>query len=159
MIVDGEETFPEPVPSTDPRTYPDNAIAGYNSNMYDFRYFTITARNITDSKIEYSLTGIGSTGGFFDPVNSAGRIIKKEDLPTFNVKFEHRNFINGEPVVFGNGSAEGNIVKNEGWDPATNSFRLENLTRTPYIGDTIVGKISRANGKVVRSNFYEKILH
>ena len=156
VIVDNEETFPEPVPSTDPRTYPDNQIAGYNSNMYDYRYFTITARNIADSKIEYSLTGIGSTGGFFDPVNSAGRVIKKEDLPTFNVKFEHRNFINGEPVVFGNGSAEGNIVKNEGWDPATNSFRLENLTRTPYIGDTIVGKISRANGKVVKSNFYEK---
>ena len=33
VIVDGEETFPEPVPSTDPRTYADNAIAGYNSNM------------------------------------------------------------------------------------------------------------------------------
>ena len=85
--------------------------------MHDYRFFTITARNIADSRIQYSLTGIGSTGGFFDPDNSAGRIIKKEDLPTFNVKFEHRNFINGEPVVFGNGSVEGNIVKNEGWDP------------------------------------------
>ena len=101
--------------------------------MYDYRYFTITSRNIADSRITYSISGIGTYGGFFDPVNSAGRIIKKEDLPTFNVKFEHRNFINGESVVFGNGSAEGNIVKNEGWDPATNSFRLENLTRTPYI--------------------------
>jgi len=156
VIVDDEETFPEPVPSTDPRTYPDNQVAGYNSNMHDYRYFTITARNITDSRIEYSLTGIGSTGGFFDPVNSAGRIIKKEDLPTFNVTFEHRNFINGEEITFGGGSAIGNIVKNEGWDPATNSFRLENLTRTPYIGDTIIGKISRANGKVVQSSFYEK---
>ena len=74
-------------------------------------------------------------------------LLRKKIYLHFNVKFEHRNFINGEPVVFGNGSAEGNIVKNEGWDPATNSFRLENLTRTPYIGDTIVGKISRANGK------------
>ena len=49
--------------------------------MYDFRYFTITARNIAESRIEYSLTGIGSTGGFFDPVNSAGRIIKKKIYP------------------------------------------------------------------------------
>ena len=156
VIVDNEETFPEPVPSTDSRTYPDNQVAGYNSNMYDFKTFTITARNITDSKIEYSLTGIGSTGGFFDPINSAGRIIKKEDLPTFNVQFEHRNFINGEEVTFGNGGARGNIVKNEGWDPATNTFRLENLTRTPFVGDTIVGKISKANGKVVQSNFNER---
>ena len=156
VIVDGEETFPEPVPSTDPRTYADNAIAGYNSNMYDFNFFTITARNITDSKIQYSLTGIGSTGGFFDSVNSAGRIIKKEDLPTFNVTFEHRNFVNGESVIFADGSTEGNIVKNEGWDPSTNSFRLENLTRTPYVGDTIIGKISKASGKVVESKFYEK---
>ena len=156
VIVDNEETFPEPVPSTDSRTYPDNQVAGYNSNMYDFKTFTITARNITDSKIEYSLTGIGSTGGFFDPINSAGRIIKKEDLPTFNVQFEHRNFINGEEVTFGNGGAKGNIVKNEGWDPSTNTFRLENLTRTPFVGDTIVGKISKANGKVVQSNFNER---
>ncbi len=156
VIVDNEETFPEPVPSTDSRTYPDNQVAGYNSNMYDFKTFTITARNITDSKIEYSLTGIGSTGGFFDPINSAGRIIKKEDLPTFNVQFEHRNFINGEEVTFGNGGARGNIVKNEGWDPATNTFRLENLTRTPFVGDTIIGKISKANGKVVQSNFNER---
>ena len=154
--ITGEQTFPNPVPSTDPRTYPENQITGYNSNMYDYRYFTVTSRNITDSRITYSILGIGTFGGFFDPVNSAGRIIKKEDLPTFNVTFEHRNFINGEPIVFGDGSAEGNIVKNEGWDPATNSFRLENLTRTPYIGDTITGKISRANGKVVQSKFYEK---
>ena len=156
VIVDGEETFPEPVPSTDPRTYPDNAIAGYNSNMHDYRYFTITARNIADSRITYSLTGIGSTGGFFDPTNSAGRIIKKEDLPTFNVRFDQRDFINGEPVTFGNGSAIGQMVKNEGWDPANNSFRLRNLTRTPYIGDVIVGKISNASGDVVKSSYYER---
>ena len=30
VIVDNEETFPEPVPSTDPRTYPDNQVDGYN---------------------------------------------------------------------------------------------------------------------------------
>ena len=54
-------------------------------------------------ELTYSLTGIGTYGGFFDPVNSAGRIIKKEDLPTFNVTFEHRNFINGEEITFGNG--------------------------------------------------------
>ena len=101
--------------------------------MYDYRTFTIDSRNIADSRFTYTLTGIGSTGGFFDPTNSAGRIIKKEDLPTFNVRFDHRDFINGEPVTFGNGSAIGQMVKNEGWDPATNSFRLRDLTRTPYI--------------------------
>jgi hypothetical protein len=151
-----EQGYPEPVPSTDSRNYVEGEVAGYNSRMYDYRYFTITNRNITDSKIEYTLTGIGSTGGKFDPDNSAGRIIKKEDLPTFSVTFENRDFINGEPVTFGNGEAQANIVKNEGWDPNTNSFRLEKLTRTPYIGDTVVGKISRAQGRVVQSSFYEK---
>ena len=76
------------MPSTDPRTYEAGEVAGYNSRMYDYRYFTITNRNITDSRIEYTLTGIGSTGGKFDPDNSAGRVIKKEDLPTFSVTFE-----------------------------------------------------------------------
>ena len=47
VIVDAmKKHFLEPVPSTDPRTYPDNQIQGYNSNMYDYRTFTITARNI-----------------------------------------------------------------------------------------------------------------
>ena len=148
--------FLEPVPSTDPRTYNEGEIQGYNSNMYDYRTFTILSRNIADSRITYSLTGIGSTGGFFDPTNSAGRIIKKEDLPTFNVRFDHRDFINGEPVTFGNGSAKAQMVKNEGWDPSTNSFRLRDLTRTPYIGDVIVGKISNASGNVVKSSYYER---
>ena len=148
--------FLEPVPSMDPRTYEEGEIQGYNSNMYDYKTFTIESRNIADSRITYSLTGIGSTGGFFDPINSAGRIIKKVDLPTFNVRFDQRDFINGEAVTFGNGSAIGQMVKNEGWDPSTNSFRLRDLTRTPYIGDTIVGKISNASGDVVKSSFYEK---
>ena len=151
-----EQGYPEPVPSTDSRNYEQGEVAGYNSRMYDYRYFTITNRNITDSRIQYTLTGIGSTGGKFDPDNSAGRVIKKQDLPTFSVTFENRDFINGEPVTFGNGEAKANIVKNEGWDPNTNSFRLEKLTRTPYVGDVVVGKISRAQGRVVQSKFYEK---
>ena len=155
--------YPEPLPSTDPRTYPENEVQGYNSNMYGYRTFKVLPfegsgglDNIAKSKIQYTLIGIGTTGGKFDPINSAGRVIKKEDLPTFSVRFDHRDFINGEPITFGNGGAEGQIVKNEGWDRATNSFRIEKLTRTPYVGDLIVGKISRAQGRVVQSSFHEK---
>ena len=112
-----EQGYPNPIPSTDPRNYEAGQVYGYNSRMYDYKFFTITDRSIADSRIQYTLTGIGSTGGKFDPDNSAGRVIKKQDLPTFSVTFEHRDFINGEPVTFGNGEAEANIVKNEGWDP------------------------------------------
>jgi len=159
----GQQIFPEPLPSTDPRTYPENEVQGYNSNMYGYRTFTVlpfdvggAIDNVNTSRIQYALTGIGTTGGFFDPVNSAGRVIKKDDLPTFSVRFDHRDFINGEPITFGNGGAEGQIVKNEGWDRATNSFRIEKLSRTPYVGDLIIGKISRAQGTVVQSSFHEK---
>ena len=157
----GQQIFPEPLPSTDPRTYPENEVQGYNSNMYGYRTFKVLPfvadlDNINTSRIQYSISGIGTYGGFFDPINSAGRVIKKDDLPTFNVRFDHRDFINGEPITFGDGGAEGQIVKNEGWDRATNSFRIEKLSRTPYIGDVIKGKISRAQGKVVQSSFHEK---
>ena len=159
----GDQSFPEPLPSTDPRTYPENEIQGYNSNMYGYRTFTVlpfdvggAIDNVNTSRIQYSISGIGTYGGFFDPINSAGRVIKKDDLPTFSVRFDHRDFVNGEPITFGSGGAEGQIVKNEGWDRATNSFRIEKLTRTPYVGDLIVGKISRAQGTVVQSSFHEK---
>ena len=159
----GQQIFPEPLPSTDPRTYPENEVQGYNSNMYGYRTFKVLPftgssglDNINTSRIQYNISGIGTYGGFFDPINSAGRVIKKDDLPTFNVRFDHRDFINGEPITFGNGGAEGQIVKNEGWDRATNSFRIEKLSRTPYVGDVIKGKISRAQGKVVQSSFHEK---
>ena len=35
----GQQIFPEPLPSTDPRTYPENEVQGYNSNMYGYRTF------------------------------------------------------------------------------------------------------------------------
>ena len=140
----------------DPRVYAQGKVIGYNSDMYDYNTFKITQIDIGNSWFKYSLVGIGTWGGTFDPINSAGRVIKKGDLPTFNVTFEHRDFINGEPVTFGDGSATGEMLKNWGWDAATNSFRLRNLTRTPYVGDVVVGRLSKASGKVVKSVFKEK---
>ena len=155
----GDQVFVENVEvfqNDNPIFYNEGRVIGYNSDMYDYQYFTITERNIANSWIKYSIAGIGTWGGTFDPVNSAGRVIKKEDLPSFNVRFDHRDFIEGEHVTFGGGSAEGVIVMNEGWDRATNSFRLRGLTRNPFKGDVIVGGISNAQGKVIKSSYYER---
>ena len=155
----GDQVFIENVEVTqndNPIFYDEGKVIGYNSDMYDYQYFTITERNIANSWFKYSLVGIGTWGGTFDPVNSAGRVIKREDLPSFNVRFDHRDFIEGESVTFGGGSAEGVIVMNEGWDRATNSFRLRGLTRNPFKGDVIVGSISNAQGKVIKSSYYER---
>jgi hypothetical protein len=46
--------------------------------MIMITFFTVATRNPTTSQITYSIAGLGTTGGTFDPNNSAGRVIKQE---------------------------------------------------------------------------------
>ena len=61
--------------------------------MYGYRTFKVLPfqgsgglDNINTSRIQYSISGIGTYGGFFDPLNSAGRIIKKEHFTNIQCK-------------------------------------------------------------------------
>lgn len=120
---------------------------GYNSENYDYTFFSVTSRNPSISQITYSIAGLGTTGGTFDPDTSAGRIIKQSDLPTFSAKLTPEPFFDGEPVTYGaNGRAF--VLNNEGYNPVTNTLRLRSLTTALKNGDVIKGSLSGAEGTV-----------
>ena len=120
----GDQIFVENVQIT-------NDVDGYNSSDYDFRTFTITARNViagTES-ISYSIAGIGSTGGDYDIAQNAqfGRVIKSTDLAAFTPEFKPIRFTEGEKVIDINNPNVSGIVVKDGWDENLNTLRLTNV--------------------------------
>ena len=120
---------------------------GYNSENYDYTFFTVRTRTPSSSQITYSIAGLGTTGGTFDPDRSAGRVIKQKDLPTFSALLTPEPFFFGEPVTYG-ANGRGFVLDNEGYNPVTNTLRLRSLTTTLKNGDVIKGKLSGAEGTV-----------
>ena len=153
-FVVGDKIFVEGVGvTTSPLT-----TGGYNSDDYDYAFFTVATRNPTTSQITYSITGLGTTGGTFDPNNSAGRVIKRSDLPTFEVKVETDEFLSGERVTYAsNGS--GIVFENDGYSSITNTLRIENTNSEILNGYVIKGSVSGAEGTVADVKSYEKFFN
>ena len=105
---------------------------GYNSSDYDYRYFTVSARNTASGteSISYSIAGIGFTGGDYNIAQNAqfGRIIKVSDLATFVPQFKSVRFAEGEKVVDINDSNTFGIVAKNGWDEESGILRLDQVT-------------------------------
>tara|TARA_B100000427_G_scaffold175279_1_gene145750 strand:- start:3 stop:11099 length:11097 start_codon:yes stop_codon:yes gene_type:complete len=120
---------------------------GYNSSDFNYKYFTVTGINTiagTES-ISYNITGIGSTGGTYDPVNNFGRVVKKTDLATFTPDFERVTFIEGEKITQGSSSG---IVAQKGWDPDSQILKLKNV-RGDFIPNVqIIGSAARIKSTV-----------
>ena len=131
-----------------------SSSGGYNSENYDYTFFTVKTRNPGTSQITYSISGIGTTGGTFDPDNSAGRVIKQSDLPTFSALLTPEPFYFGEPVTYG-ANGRGFVLDNEGYNPVTNTLRLRSTTTKLNIGDVLKGKLSGAEGTVRNVQTFE----
>ena len=71
---------------------------GYNSSDYNYKYFTITDRNITSGveSISYSLVGLSTNGGTYQTQNNFGRVIRKRDLAGFSPIFKETRFFDDE---------------------------------------------------------------
>ena len=123
------------------------STGGYNSEDYDYTFFTVASRNPSASQITYSIAGLGTFGGIFDADNSVGRVIKESDLPTFTGKLTPEPFFLGEEVTYGaNGKAF--VLDNQGYDPVTNTIRLRATSTSIKNGDVIKGSLSGAEGTV-----------
>ena len=124
------------------------STGGYNSEDYDYQFFTVKARTPLSSQITYSITGIGTTGGTFDADNSAGRVISQSDLPTFDIKLQKEEFFNGEKVTYGaNGSAL--VLAENGYDSISNTLRINQTNSNVSVGNVVKGSISGAEATVI----------
>tara|TARA_S200000501_G_scaffold377668_1_gene436867 strand:+ start:1825 stop:12261 length:10437 start_codon:yes stop_codon:yes gene_type:complete len=119
---------------------------GYNSSNYNYSYFTVIGVTTTggDEKIQYSISGVGSTGGTYQVDNNFGRVIKKDHLATFNAEFNKVSFFDNETVkVLGKGVS--GIVASKGWDSESETLKLFNVIGEFVDNDIIVG--SQSNNK------------
>ena len=131
-----------------------SSTGGYNSVDYNYTFFTVASRNPSASQITYSIAGIGTFGGLFDADQSAGRVIRKQDIPTFSTKLTPESFFLGEQVTYGaNGKAI--VLKNDGYDPVTNTVRLNSLSADIKVGDVLKGSLSGSEGTVSNVESYD----
>ena len=119
---------------------------GYNSSDYDYSYFTIVGVATTGGgeSVQYSISGLGSTGGTYQVDNNFGRVIKKDHLATFNAEFNKVSFFDGEKVkVLGKGVS--GVVADKGWDSESETLKLFDVVGEFKEDDIIVG--SQSNNK------------
>jgi len=145
----GDEIFIEKCSLT-PET---KALANFNSSSYDFKFFTVTAVNIPNNTITYSMAGIatGSFGTYND--DRRGFVINKKDMASFQMILKDDvNYLSGEKVSTQQFS--GNILEN-GWDNKLNQMRIGNIAGELRIGDSITGDNSKTTGIVEYLNAFE----
>ena len=124
---------------------------GYNSSDYNFENFTISTTSnpigiVTGAEyIQYSIVGLGTTGGTYDSSNEFGRVIKKDNLATFEPQFEKVKFLEGETITQGN--ASGRVVK-AGWDENALLLKLEDVNGLFATEQQILGSVNGAKATI-----------
>ena len=142
----GDEIFVENVITTDGD--------GYNSSDYGFKYFTVTGINTIGGaeSVEYNIAGFGNTGGAMDTSNLFGRIIKKDDLASFEGKLDKVSFVEGEKVNQINGTAVG-IVAKDGWNTNAQTLKLRGVKGIFENKSKVLGSIN--GGKSIIQNVHD----
>jgi photosystem II stability/assembly factor-like uncharacterized protein len=139
----GDKIFVEGIEVSEPL----NGNGGYNSENYNFKYFEVSSIDTTtgNESVSYSIVGLGSTGGYFDPNNSVGRVIKYDDLAKFTCTLEKTDFIENE-IIFSNGSRF--KVYRNGWDSEKDILKIVGNSFNISVGSSIVGTKSNSRATV-----------
>ena len=154
----GDEIFVENVQITNPGT-----ADGYNSSDYDFKFFTVIARNTSagTESISYSIAGLGNTGGIYDISQNAqfGRVIKVSDLATFEPKFSSIRYAEGEKVVdidnSKNNTNISGIVASNGFDEESGILRLNEVNGEFKKGTVIRGVVGNFKAIVAKIDEFD----
>ncbi len=150
----GDKIFVEGIELNEPLS----GFGGYNSEDYNYSYFTVTSIDDTpgDESVSYSIVGLGSTGGYFNQANSVGRVIKYDDLAKFTATTEITDFIENENVYTNDARFK---VYKDGWNRDKSIVKLSGNSFNISVGSTIVGSKSNSRGTVeeidVTNTYYE----
>lgn len=129
-----------------------NSGDGYNSEDYNFSYFTLTGVNTAFSKrnqatITYE---VPSNPGILTSVSQTATVTNVKNLPTFTIDLEEAYFIPGEIVT--NGTVEHRVAQSD-----SNYIRdigLDSITGLST-GQYLYGKESDAKGIIAKLNSSE----
>ena len=122
---------------------------GYNSSDYDYKYFTVSGIGTFSQLeyIEYSISGLGNTGGTFDQSKTFGRVIKVSDLAVFSPTYEKVNFLEGEKISQINDDTTGYVAKN-GWDISSQTLKIINVDGKFVNDNQIKGNIGNYKSSI-----------
>jgi len=130
---------------------------GYNSSSYSYNLFPIVGVNTSvggsGAYIEYSLNdfiGNSENPGTFDSLNSSGRVIVENDLPTFEIATKKNSYIIGESITTDNGSS-GKVLS---WDK-NNEYLTIKSNNNYLVGELIVGESSKSESVIKEIITYE----
>lgn len=149
----GDKIFVEGIELNEPLA----GFGGYNSEDYNYTYFTVTATDDTpgDETVSYSIVGLGSTGGYFNEANSTGRVINYDDLAKFTATTEITDFIENETITTNDARFK---VYRDGWNRDKSILKLSGNSFNISVGSTIVGAKSNSRGTVeeidITNTFY-----
>jgi len=122
-----------------------STLSGYNSSEYNYAFFIVTSRdpNIGGSggTITYSMEEFLNNGenlGIYNLINSSGKIINKNLLPTFEIETKKKIFYKNETIKSQNSEA---IVQFHDVDRSIIKVSTDDEF---FIGDTIRGLSSNS---------------
>jgi hypothetical protein len=139
----GDQVFIEGVELLEPST----TDTGYNSTDYNYKVFTIDTINSTAGaeSVSYSIVGYGISGGYYDPDNSVGRVIKYDDISKVTATMKKSDFIENE-IIYNNGDIF--RVQKSGWNKEKNTLKISGSETYLELGSIIVGKFSNAKATI-----------
>jgi len=148
----GDEIFIEKVSLTDET----NTLQNYNSENFDYKFFTVTGISTLNNTLTYSVAGLTTAGfnGFGDYNDERrGVVINKSKIASFEMILKDDvKYSSSEKVTTKNFS--GRIMEN-GWDNRLNQMRITDIEGNLEIGDVLVGSDSKVKGIVEYINSFE----
>ena len=126
---------------------------GFNSSDYNYNYFNVTGVNTTGGteSVSYSIAGIGTTGGIYQEDNNFGRVIKKDNLASFDAKFDKVSFSDREKLTVLGKDTFGTVAEN-GWDLESETLKVFNVNGKFTENDVVLG--SQSNTKSTVENIF-----
>ena len=136
------------------RLTPESFDAGdinFNSERFDYRFFTVTGVDTNNFTLTYSLAGI-NTGilGAYDDDFGLGYVVNYKDMAKFRMNLVNdAKFLSEERIT--SNTFEGFVSPN-GWNSRLNQLRLSNSSGNLSVGDIIYGEQSTILGRVEAVN-------
>ena len=123
----------------------------FNSENFDFKFFTITGVNTSSFTLSYSVAGINTgTLGSYDDDFGLGYVVNSKDMAKFRMNLiDDAKFLSEEKVT--SKKFEG-FVSPGGWDPKLSQLRLSDTSGVLSVGDEIYGEQSTIRGRVEAVN-------
>ena len=131
---------------------------GYNSEDYNYNFFTVSGVSTSNFTVTYSMGGFGTNLGDYNTDINYGYVINQKDIATFKMNIiDDLGYFSGENVIGYNSSNQQVFtakVMESGWDNDINQLRLIDSKGLLEPGNKLLGSRSRLFGTIQTASQY-----